>query len=111
MDDVISELNELKRRRECLKSQISLERKSREDSDWFESATSTDEYAAILRRTYNRAPRGDKMLALNLFGIKYGQEIRAAKMSVAEIVRRSEIGQFEQEVNGGVKLSPYVVLK
>lgn len=118
METIICELNKLKIKMVQLRERR--ERQSpRENLDWLDEddfnrsgkILSIDEYAAILRRTYHNATKGDKMLALNLFGIKYGQEIRKAGISVAEIVLRSKIGQFEQEVNGGVKLSPYVKLK
>ena len=123
METIICELNKLKIKMVELRArqerQSPLMKKHRENLDWLDEddpnrsgkTLSIDEYAAILRRTYHRAPKGDKMLALNLFGIRYGQAIRKAGLSVAEIVRRSEIGQFEQEVNGGVKLSPYVEMK
>ena len=123
MEDIIAEINELNSQMvkilACQEKQISLMKMHREKSACIDEddvnqlgkIMTIDEYAAALRRAYHKAPMGTKMLALNLFGVKYGQEIRKAGISVAEIVRRSGIGQVEQEVNGGVKLSPYVKLR
>ena len=71
----------------------------------------TEEAARILRQMYVQAPRGNKTLAVHLFGIKYGWEIRNSRLSPAEISKEAGVGRWEPTINDGIKLGTYVVLK
>ena len=71
----------------------------------------TADAARILRETYNAAPRGDKTLAVHLFAIRHGEEIRASGLRPAEISEQAGIGKWEASINDGIKLARYVILR
>ncbi len=69
------------------------------------------DYAKLLRRMHQRAPDGEKTIAVKLFGIKYGPAIRQLGRYIPEVVRRAGIGWVEPEISGGANLAPFVELK
>ena len=70
-----------------------------------------DKAVQILQEMYDAAPRGDKTVTVHLFGIKYGQDIRASGLSVREISRRALKKNYEPVINDGIKLGKYVELR
>ena len=70
-----------------------------------------DDYAKLLRRMHQRAPKREKTMAVKLFGIKYGPAIREMGRYIPEVVRRADIGKVGAEVSGGANLAPFVELK
>ena len=50
-----------------------------------------DEAASELRRMYSTASRGDKSLAVTLFGLKYADILGRDSLSVNEVIKRSGI--------------------
>ena len=70
-----------------------------------------------LRSAYQKAPMGEKEVAIHLFGIKYARELRELKLlgvSMSDIVRKAQpLGKskganYAAEVSKGVKLAKYV---
>lgn len=71
-----------------------------------------DEAASELRRMYAAAVRGDKSLAVTLFGLKYADILGRDRLSVNEVIKRSGIPpNYSPMVNKGRRLADYVVLK
>lgn len=71
-----------------------------------------DEAASELWRMYETAARGDKSLAVTLFGLKYADTLGRDRLSVNEVIRRSGIpSNYSPMVNQGRRLADYVVLK
>lgn len=67
-----------------------------------------DELAEEMRKCVQEYP--EKILAIHMFGIKYGKCIRKNKYSVNEIVKKSGINDsYFVEINKGIKLSQYVM--
>lgn len=61
---------------------------------------------------YNNAPKGDAVAMIHLFGIKYADEIIHNNFSKTEIIEKSGIPEsYLTELNKGVNLSKYVILK
>ena len=70
-----------------------------------------DEAARILRDMYDGASLGDKTVTVHLFAIRYGQDIRASRLSVQEISELALKKDYVATINDGIKLAKYVVLK
>ena len=71
-----------------------------------------DEAARILRGMYDSAPRGSETLAVHLFGIRYGQEIRANGLTPSEIAEEAGLSKnWYAQVNDGINLASHVDLK
>ena len=69
-----------------------------------------EEASKILARKYRKAPDGEKVLSIHLFGIKYADEIR--DMSLKDIVDRAGLPKsYKTEVRKGIKLAKYVEVK
>ena len=69
-------------------------------------------FAALLKEMYDSAPRGKKMLAIHLFGIIHGASIQASGARGSEIAKLAfPDRKLEPEVNYGINLSRYVMLK
>ncbi|MBT2761253.1 hypothetical protein J7E85_08360 [Paenibacillus sp. ISL-20] len=70
------------------------------------------ELGRILGDMYNKAPHGDQVAKIHLFGVKYADVILRNNLSVKDIVARSGINpSYATEVSKGIKLSVYVVPK
>ena len=75
----------------------------------------TEEAAQILRHMYNSAPLRNKTLAVHLFGIKYGKDIRASELKADEIAAEARVGKNRAAkvgpaIDDGIKLGKYVEL-
>ena len=69
-----------------------------------------DQLADELCKMYDTAPRGEQVLYLHLFGIKYADEL--ARFSPASVVARAGIPRsYGTEINKGRNLAKYVELK
>ena len=68
--------------------------------------------ADILSDMYNNAPRKDQVTMIHLFGIKYANLIIENGYSRKEIIKKSNIPEsYLVELNKGIRLSNYVVVK
>ncbi len=68
------------------------------------------EAAKHLKDMYNRAPYGEKVAMIHLFGIIYADEI--AHIPKVELVQEAEMQTaYHSEVSKGIKLAKYVELK
>lgn len=69
-----------------------------------------DELARRLRDDYARAGKGDKVVAIHLFGIRNADALEGH--SAHEIAERAGIGRsFGTEIRKGMRLAEYVQLK
>lgn len=72
----------------------------------------TFELGTILKEMYGNALDGEKVTQIHFFGVKYADEIKKNGISIAGIVKASGIRKsYNTEVNKGVKLAKYVVVK
>jgi hypothetical protein len=70
------------------------------------------ELASKLRSMYENARRNEAVCQINLFGIKYAQEIKRSGRTVKQLVELSGINKgYVTEISKGIKLSKFVVLK
>lgn len=70
------------------------------------------ELAGVLSEKYNNAPKGDKVLQIHLFAIKFASEIRACDESTAKISEKAGIGSaYGTEISKGLRLADYVSLE
>jgi hypothetical protein len=70
------------------------------------------ELGKLLAEMYERAPHGYQVANIHLFGIKYASIIENNKLRVSHIVNASGLNpSYSTEVQKGIKLSRYVVLK
>ena len=68
------------------------------------------EAGAILRRAYNGAPYGQKVLAVHLFGIKYARELDYLQLD--RVVRQAGIAPpYATELNKMRNVGAYVKIK
>lgn len=68
--------------------------------------------ASRLSEMYRSAPKGEAVVMIHLFGIKYAGEISASGVSPAAIVKASGIPEtYGVEVNKGVNLARYVTVR
>ena len=73
----------------------------------------------LLRGAYAKAPKGEKVLGIHLFGIKYADELQkliSDGTSIKEIVEKAHPlgdskGSYVTEISKGMKLAKYVSLK
>ena len=66
--------------------------------------------AGLLRGMYDDAPRGEKVTAIHLFGIKHAQDIES--ISPRELVVRADLHEsYHREIRKMIKLAKYVKLK
>ncbi|ETP67319.1 hypothetical protein G159_19435 [Planococcus glaciei CHR43] len=69
-------------------------------------------FGEILSEMYRRAPEGDKVTFIHLFGIRYAEDIKKNNLSIKRILEYSTVKpSFSTEVNKGVKLAKYVSIK
>jgi 5-methylcytosine-specific restriction protein B len=67
----------------------------------------TNELGGILRDMYTNAIKGEQVMMIHIFGIKYAEEIK--KVGIKEVLVDSGIhSSYRTELNKGVKLSKYV---
>lgn len=70
------------------------------------------ELADKLQQMYTNAPKGEKVAMIHLFGIVYATEIQKCGFSKKEIAESAKISnKYGTEINKGVKLSKYVLVK
>ena len=69
----------------------------------------TEELAATLRRAYESAPYGDKTLSVQMWAIKFAEELDG-KVAGA-VARQAQIGNWEATINDAKKLARHVILK
>lgn len=74
------------------------------------STMAADELAQELRRVYGGAPRGDKVLYVQLFAITYADELGEYQGKVQDVVRLAEIGDHVPTINDARKLAWYVTV-
>lgn len=66
----------------------------------------------ILRQLYDNAPRNEQVTMIHLFGIKYGEIIKANKIKAADIVREAEMNDsYKTEISKAINLSKYACVK
>ena len=64
--------------------------------------------AQLLRDSYDQAPKGNKSIAVCLFGVRFADEIGSSTNAIMEAAM---IGDYGPEVRKGIKLARYVNLK
>ena len=68
------------------------------------------ELADELREMYDTAPRGEQVVMIHLFGVKYAAELN--RVSLANVVNLAGLSRtYVTEVNKGRNLAKYVDLK
>jgi hypothetical protein len=68
------------------------------------------ELGIILKDMYENAQKGDQVVKIHLFGIKYADEIRINSYTPKEILTSAHMQEsYQVEINNGIKLSKYVV--
>lgn len=68
--------------------------------------------AQKLKEMYEKAPYGEAVAHIHLFGIIYAKEIENGSYSVKDIIKYSGLKEsYQTEVTKGMKLSKYVVVK
>jgi hypothetical protein len=71
-----------------------------------------NDLAKELKKMYSKAPTGDQVAHIHLFGVKYADHIQKNHYRVSEIVELSGISRsYSTEVSKGIKLSKYVLPK
>lgn len=66
-----------------------------------------NELGGILSDMYTNAIKGEQVMMIHLFGIKYADDIK--KVGIQEVIVQSGIrSSYRTELNKGVKLSKYV---
>ena len=71
-----------------------------------------NELANKLSEMYSTAPKGDKVLMIHLFGIKYANEIVKNGYSKKDSSKQSGIStSYQTELAKGVKLATFVETK
>ena len=63
----------------------------------------------LLREAYENAPVGAKMLSIQLFGIRYADQLE--EMSLSRLALEATGKELGVELRYGVKLARHVVLK
>lgn len=68
------------------------------------------ELSEILGNMYHNAPRGQSVLQIHLFGIRYGRQIIDNNYSRSNIIEGANINSsYLTELSKGIALSNYVV--
>ncbi|MDD4643380.1 MAG: hypothetical protein PHG99_07790 [Erysipelotrichaceae bacterium] len=68
-----------------------------------------NQLAEILKDMYEKAPKGEQVVHIHLFGIKYADIIRENKYKVSDIIKMSGLHEsYATELSKGIKLSAYV---
>lgn len=69
-----------------------------------------NELGKILWDMYDKAPEGDKVVNIHLFGVKYASVIHENNFKAKDIIRVSGLNKsYAIEVSKGVKLARYVI--
>ena len=65
-----------------------------------------------LKDMYDKAPSGEQVLMIHLFGIKYADLIKQNNYTPKQIVDAAGLnGTYATEVNKGMKMAKYVTIK
>ena len=68
--------------------------------------------AENLREMYLESNKGEAVVMIHLFGIKYAEEIKTAEVSMKAIALAAGINEsYGTEIGKGVKLSKFVKIK
>ena len=70
-----------------------------------------DEAAGLLKQAYNSAPRDRKVCAVQLFGIRYAEELKASGLTASIIALRALGKDLGPQIRAGINLADYVELK
>lgn len=71
-----------------------------------------NELGRTLKNLYHSAPRGEQAVMIHLFGIKYANEIRESGYTPKDILKSINMPEsYQAEINKGIKLSKYVMVK
>ena len=70
-----------------------------------------DELASKLRNAYQKAPRGERMIGLILFGLRHKDEIESMRdCTYKELFRKAGVSPSNVEVRYGRQLTQYITL-
>lgn len=70
------------------------------------------ELGKILKKMYDKALEGEKVVSIHLFGIKYADIIQDNNIKPTDIIKFSGLPEsYATEVQKGIKLAPYVIVK
>ena len=75
-----------------------------------EQAMTIEEASRILKDMCDNAPSRDKVLVVHLFGIVYGNKLKANGLRTRDVMNGAGIGNLGPTLNAGIKLSEYVIL-
>lgn len=65
-----------------------------------------------LSTMYTSAAKGESVVMIHLFGIKYASEIRTLNVPIKRIVELAKLPEsYATEVSKGIKLAGHVVIK
>ncbi|MHC1720416.1 MAG: MORN repeat-containing protein [Clostridiaceae bacterium] len=71
-----------------------------------------DSLGEVLKKMYDSAQKGEKTTMIHLFGVKYAEEIISNRYAPKDILQYACIPEtYQTEINKGVRLAKYVVLK
>lgn len=71
-----------------------------------------DSLGEALKGFYNNAPKGEKAIILNVFGIKYADDILNNGYALKDIIKNADIPEtYQNEIKKGIKLAKYVINK
>ncbi len=72
----------------------------------------TTELGQKLKEMYDKAPHGEAVAMIHLFGIKFSEDIKESNASFKEIAVAAGIGEsYGTEISKGAKLAKYVSVK
>ena len=70
----------------------------------------SDQLVKALKDAYASAPKGDKVVAVHLFGIRFSDELKGH--STHEIAERAGISKsYGTELRKGMRLAPHVSIR
>ena len=69
------------------------------------------DYGFILRQRYQQSLHKEKMVSVVLFGIQYGEDILAKKITAVRIAEFAGLSGHSSALSLGIKLSKHVKLK
>lgn len=65
-----------------------------------------------LKDMYENASKGEQTTMIRLFGIKYAEELKENSMSLKDIAEKATgYSSYGNEINKGIQLAKYVVVK
>lgn len=71
-----------------------------------------NELGKILKDMYDDAQKGEQVAMIQLFGIKFANEIRENEYTPKDILKSVDMPEsYQVEINNGIKLAKYVRVK